>query len=337
MLLSLLIISHNNKEKLRRCIDSILSQELPFEYEIIISDDASNDGSYELAQEYAKRYSFIHTYTCDTNTMNPSNNSSRSGYNRCNAYQYAKGKYIAHIDGDDFLIDNSKIYQKQVELLEKHQGCSCCMANDYTLIEGEDIENKKIRHPQLFGSGNILTSVEYLQNHFRESPCFVYRRYSQFNPKELLGGYYVDNTITAFYLQFGDIVCLDDAGYVYVQYSKSIWNGYSNNDKQILGCPALFNAFLFPKWKSVYWQSPHYLGKIKEIVEMAMHGERVTEETKKWMNGMDSYLYQTFNRDLTIYDKSRLELLHFLLGVMRRTKRKHPAWPQLWKLLDILL
>ena len=49
MILSIIVISHNQKEKLKRCLKSILSQSLPFEFEIIISDDNSNDGSWEVA------------------------------------------------------------------------------------------------------------------------------------------------------------------------------------------------------------------------------------------------------------------------------------------------
>ena len=55
MILSVLIISHNQKELLRRCIESVLQQNLPFEHELIISDDASTDGTWELAQEYAEK------------------------------------------------------------------------------------------------------------------------------------------------------------------------------------------------------------------------------------------------------------------------------------------
>ena len=44
----------------------------------------------------------IITY-CNSDEGNCANNSQRSGYNRCNAYPLAKGKYIAHVDADDYL------------------------------------------------------------------------------------------------------------------------------------------------------------------------------------------------------------------------------------------
>ena len=113
VLLSIIAISHNQRELLKRCIDSILAQSIPFEYEVLISDDASSDGSYELAQEYAERYPLIHAFSCNTDDFDPSNKSFRSGINRCNALKHAKGKYVAHIDCDDFLLSYSRIYEKE--------------------------------------------------------------------------------------------------------------------------------------------------------------------------------------------------------------------------------
>lgn len=338
VLLSIIVISHNQREQLKRCVDSILAQLIPFEYEVLISDDASNDGSYELAKEYERRYPVIHAFTVNTDDFNPSNKSFRSGINRCNALKHAKGKYVAHIDGDDFLLANSRIYEKQVDLLEQYPEFSCCMANDYIMVEGEDTSTIQIRHPETFDTGYILRKENYIRNYFRESHCFIYRRELRVNPVEILGGYYVDNCITAFYLQFGDIVCLEDAGYVYVQYEHSIWHGYlETNDHKVLGCPALFCSGLMPIWKPVYWSNPRNLAMIRNVVSSALKGDRMTEMTQKWMSGFDYYLFHAFNRPLTIIDRLHLYALWLLLGVMRRVKRKHPSWPEPWRLLDKLL
>lgn len=335
LLLSIIVISHNQRDLLKRCVDSILEQSIPFEYEILISDDASSDGSYEMAEQYAKQYRQIKVYSCNTDDYNPSNKTFRSGINRCNALKHAKGKYLAHIDGDDFLLNQSHIYQQQVELLEQHPDCSCCMANDYTLVDGESVSNIAVRHPEEFDTGYVLRKEDYIRNYFRESHCFVYRHQKDINPIEILGGYYVDNCITAFYLQFGDIVCIKDAGYVYVQYANSTFHEYlKNNDYKILGCPALFNVGLMPRWKPFYWDSRWHLGLIKQVVSSAINGEKLTEGTLKWISVFDFYLVHAFNRRLNFGDKLHLRTLFVLLGIMRRTKRKHPSWIVPWRVLD---
>ena len=338
IILSICVISHNQRDALKRCMDSIIAQNIPFEYEVIISDDVSTDGSHELARTYAKKYPHVHVYSCNTDDYNPSNKSSRSGWNRCNALKYARGKYIAHIDGDDFLQADSHIYEKQVALLEQHPECSCCMANDYSMEDGNEISTIKLRHTDIFTTGYVLKNEEYIRNYFRESHCYVYRRNPDVSPIELLGGYYVDNCITAFYLQYGDIICLQDAGYVYVQYKTSVWHDYEkSNDYKILGCPALYNSFLIPKWKPIYWGSPKYLLMMRVVVESALHKEIITEPTIKWMRGYKSFLYGAFIRPLSCIDKIHLLILWLLLSMMQKMKRRYPSWPLHWKLLDKML
>ena len=305
---------------------------------MLISDDASSDGSYELAKQYAEQYQTIHAHLCNTDDYDPSNKSFRSGINRCNALKHAKGKYVAHIDGDDFLLSHSQIYQKQVELLELYPDCSCCMANDYTLIDGEALVSMKIRHLEEFETGRVLRKEDYIRGFFRESHCFVYRRQLDVDPVDVLGGYYVDNSITAFYLQFGDIVCLKEAGYVYVQYTHSVYHEYmKSNDYKILGCPALFIPGLMPCWKPVYWSSLWHLKSIREVVLSAINEEQMTDATQKWVSRFGFYLLHAFNRRLTFGDKLHLKMLLVLLRIMLRIKRKHPSISPPWRLLDKIL
>lgn len=337
MLLSICVISHNQREALKRCLDSLLAQSMPFDYEILISDDASLDGSYELACQYQNQYPQIHSYQCNTNDFNPTTKSSRSGWNRCNAVQHATGKYVAFVDGDDFFYPGKDIYQSQVELLERHPECSSCMANDYSLQDGMELESAEIRHPEVFETDRIITAAYYLQNTFRESHCFVYRR-RDIDYKKTMGGALVDNCLTAFFIQFGDIVCLNDAGYIYVQYKSSIWNDYiKTNDHIVLGAPALFNAGLFPMWKPVYWQSRNGLRQIIRVVNAAREELPITETTIRWMDNYDYYIFHAFNRPLTIWDKMHLFILWFLLKIMIHAKRRCPRLPLPWRLLDKLL
>ena len=212
------------------------------------------------------------------------------------------------------------------------------MANDYTLIDGDGLEAITIRHPEPFDTGQILKKEDYIRNYFRESHCFVYRRNDTVNPIDLLGGYYVDNCITAFYVQFGDIVCLNDVGYVYVQYSTSIWHDYmKTNDYIVLSCPALFCAGLIPALKPIYWSHVRHLSRMKEVVEVAIEEKPMTESTLRWMSRFDYYLFHAFNRKLRCWDKIHLESIKLLLGIMKRIKRRHPRVPVLWRLLDAIL
>ena len=333
MVLSIIVICHNQKEQLRRCLNSILAQSLPFEHEIIISDDASNDGTWELAQEYACKYPEIRAYSCDTTEFHPANASDRCGWNKCNAYQHATGKYIAHVDGDDFFLEGKDIYKQQVELLEQHPTCSCCMANNYNLNEDEDVSKVTIRHNEGFQTGEILSSEEYIRNYFREFQCFVYRRNVVVDPVKEYGGYYDDSLITAHHLQFGDIVCLNDAGYVYIHSESSIWSQQMKCHDDVVFAHPIYIPILIPKWKYVFLSSPGHLSSLLNVVRLAQSGHRLREENLLWVRRFDCYLYHAFNRKLSYVDKIHLSLLSLYIRVLRRIKLNYRFLYQILSLL----
>lgn len=318
MTLSIIVISHNQKELLKRCLDSILAQSLPFEHEIIVSDDASSDGTWEVALDYAARYSQIQAYSCDTTVFNPANTSDRCGWNKCNAYQYATGKYITHVDADDFLVKGKDVYRKQVELLEQNPSCSCCMANIFDLNEDEDVSKVKIRHKEEFQTGEILSAEKYIRYYFRQFQCFVFRRNSEIDPVKKYGGYYDDTVITDHHIQFGDIVCLNDAGYVYVHYKSSIWSKQIECGDDVAFAHAIYVAILIPKWKFAFHSSPKHLGLILNVVRLIQSGHRLREDNLRWVQRFDCFLYHAFNRELTQTDKVRLALLSLYIRVLRK-------------------
>lgn len=324
MILSIIVISHNQKEQLKRCIDSILSQELPFEHEIIISDDASTDGTWELIQEYATIESRIKALQCNTDNYNPSNNGSRGGWNRCYAYPHATGKYIAFVDGDDFFIKGSDICKKQVELLELHSECSCCMANDYNLNDSDSVSNVTLRHQEILPSGEIMPSEEYIKNswYFRESHCFVYRRNPFVDPVKLYGGYFEDCVITDHHIQYGDIVCLNEAGYVYVQYPSSIWAQQIKSKDFLIFAHGLFIPILIPKWRQIMLSSPSRLSSISNTVRLALFGHKINKENLLWIQPFDLFVYNSFNRKQNFLDKFHLLALWVYLKLLVILKPK---------------
>ena len=56
MKVSIICTNFNKGDWVREAIDSFLNQETNFDFEIIIIDDASTDHSYEIIQEYQKKF-----------------------------------------------------------------------------------------------------------------------------------------------------------------------------------------------------------------------------------------------------------------------------------------
>lgn len=107
-LLSIIIPVFNTKIYLRNCIDSVLNQNLE-NFEIILINDCSTDGSKEICDSYKnnKNVKIIH------NRINLG-----AGLSRNKGIKASKGKYLIFLDSDDFLFKNTlrnieKVIQKK--------------------------------------------------------------------------------------------------------------------------------------------------------------------------------------------------------------------------------
>lgn len=118
-LVSIAIITYNQKEYLKECIESILNQTYK-NIEIIIADDASNDGTQEMLEEYKIRYPNKFILKLSKTNQGITNNSNL-------AHFACTGKYIAWMGGDDLMFDEK--IEKQVKYMEENTNCSICYHN----------------------------------------------------------------------------------------------------------------------------------------------------------------------------------------------------------------
>lgn len=93
---SVIIPVYNVEKYLRECLDSIIGQSLK-DIEIICVNDGSTDGSMAILEEYSQK---------DDRIIIVNQENSGAGAARNNGLQYAKGKYLSLLDGDDFFHKN---------------------------------------------------------------------------------------------------------------------------------------------------------------------------------------------------------------------------------------
>lgn len=97
--LSIIVPLYNSEAYLPKCLDSLLDQDILHEdYEIILVNDGSPDGSLALAEEYASSYPNIVVLSQE--------NKGTSGA-RNNGLRHATGKYVYFVDPDDYILENS--------------------------------------------------------------------------------------------------------------------------------------------------------------------------------------------------------------------------------------
>ena len=100
MLISVVIPVYNAIKYLDQCIGSVLSQTFR-DFEIILSDDGSCDGSEHLCDRYAREYDFIRV------VHRPNGGASAA---RNSGLEQARGTFVHFIDSDDFL-SNDRVYE----------------------------------------------------------------------------------------------------------------------------------------------------------------------------------------------------------------------------------
>ncbi|QHT69585.1 glycosyltransferase [Rhodocytophaga rosea] len=126
MKLTVSIITYNQVKFIAQAIDSVLMQQTDFDFEVLIGEDDSNDGTREIVKQYEVKYPdkirvFYHSYPPDYKRIN-------GRLNFVNNIKNARGKYIALLEGDDYWTSPHKL-QKQVDFLEAHPDFAICFHN----------------------------------------------------------------------------------------------------------------------------------------------------------------------------------------------------------------
>lgn len=93
-LVSVLMTAYNREKYIAAAIESVLASTWS-DFELIIVDDCSKDGTVEIARSYEQIDARVRVYVNEQNLGDYPN--------RNKAASYARGKYIKYLDSDDFI------------------------------------------------------------------------------------------------------------------------------------------------------------------------------------------------------------------------------------------
>lgn len=96
VLVSFIIPCLNGENFISTCLDSIISQTVPY-WEVFVVDNGSDDNSIQILQEYAKKDDRIHVLSSKIKCQSTARNI---------AIEQANGKYLCFIDIDDFIAND---------------------------------------------------------------------------------------------------------------------------------------------------------------------------------------------------------------------------------------
>lgn len=115
--LSVCVVTYNQENYIRNCLQSIVEQATDFEFEVIVGDDCSIDGTQTIIKEFQKFYPKLIKPVFNTTNLGPFKN-------YLLVHGLANGEYVSHIDGDDCCLPGK--FQIAVDFLQDNTLISAC-------------------------------------------------------------------------------------------------------------------------------------------------------------------------------------------------------------------
>lgn len=133
---SVYCLAFNHENYIRRALKGMVRQKTDFDFEVIVHDDASTDGTAAIIREFAARYPRIIRPVYQTE------NQWSKGVSivETQILPRVTGSYMAICEGDDYWTDPYKL-QKQYDYMESHPACTFCFTN--AVIRNEEARTRR--------------------------------------------------------------------------------------------------------------------------------------------------------------------------------------------------
>lgn len=167
IIISICCITYNQVNYLDDLFRGFFSQQTDYPFEVLIHDDASNDGTIEKLRSFESKYSNVKVFYECTNKYS-------SGINYINdiLLPHANGKYVAICEGDDYWIDPHKL-QTQVDYMEQHPNCQLT-THAAKVYDGQT--NHMIGSLGMGNKNKVLSVFDISSNWSLPTASFIFRK-----------------------------------------------------------------------------------------------------------------------------------------------------------------
>lgn len=175
---SICIPTYNNSRFIAEAVESVLNQTYA-DFELIIIDDSSTDGTVDIVRRYADRDGRIRF------SVNAANVGMVNNWNKC--IGEAKGEYVKYLFGDDVLVSPDAL-RKMVNVLDSRHDVSLVGSSRYIIDETSMITRKIdfFCNDDVKEGVDVIKQCVYLQKNLIGEPSTVmFKRKSTkrgFNP-----------------------------------------------------------------------------------------------------------------------------------------------------------
>lgn len=235
-LVSVCCTTYNLEKFISETLDSILAQRTDFEFEVIVHDDASTDGTRKIVESYSNKYPGMFKTIFQEVNLYTTHSGRLNNIFENHILPNAEGKYIAICDGDDYWTDKDKL-QKQITFLKRERDCSACTTNALVVDQindankpfHADLKGKYLPAPKVVlsaGSSFPTSTLVFDKSRFTSSKVFGY--YGE------LSKHYDYDTMFIYCLLFvGNIGYLNDQTAIYRRWEGGIFSGIMHNAKKV--------------------------------------------------------------------------------------------------------
>ena len=255
MKLSILLVTYNQEKYIQECMDGLIIQNLPFEYEIIVADDYSTDNTLAIIKDNLDRSKMNYTILPSQQNLGISKNYKR-------AYQACQGEYIAILEGDDYWTSPNRLL-KHISFLDNHRECVLSFNQYISLYE----ESSKFIYPL---SQQPTNDFEYISANDMAlgnkmgnlSTCVFRHAILKKMDEKFFDMGFADWFLGLFLGQYGLLAKQKEPTSVYRKHLNGLWTGKVNNNLSQIMLPLidLYNECLNFKYNEEFTQlKSHYM------------------------------------------------------------------------------
>lgn len=175
---SVCVVTYNQEKYIKECLESIVTQECDFDFEVIVGEDCSTDNTRAIVQEYADKYPNIVKPLFHEKNVGASDNYFL-------VHNQAKGEYICHMDGDDYALPRK--LQAQADFMDKTPDCNICFHRVKVLYPNGHMKESFLEPSRLkigFTQNDLLmigTVAVNSSKMYRKNTLQILNKYKNFN------------------------------------------------------------------------------------------------------------------------------------------------------------
>lgn len=215
---SIIVLTYFHEAYIEKALDSVLSQECDFDFEVVVTDDNSGDGTVKTVERFMDKKDLnIKLVKHEANVGTCRN--LYDGLIKCN------GKYIVIMAGDDCFIDKRKIKNQKDFLDNNSDFMAICTPIKHIYSDGEDTG---MVYPDRKYWGREITRDLFLNGVNYPDQGIMFRNVlttpsarAQFEKMYIFSKYIEDLTLNFFMYDFGKVYLSEDVTYALTRRRES--------------------------------------------------------------------------------------------------------------------